>query len=205
MNSKDLDPKDILKEKRLWDIYISSRRIPYSRFNTVTTFIIFLLLIVSAWCCNAPTGEQITTIREFAELGLILSLTTIGFLLAGFTIFASVSQPSLLASMACVRHPDSGLSYLKHNFFVFMRVFIYYLVFAALCVIIVIFGHKNGLISILVHHSPHPEKLKFLVVNISYVALFTFYYFLIMQLKSFIFNIYHSVMTSIRWNVDGYK
>jgi len=41
------------------------------------------------------------------------------------------------------------------------------------------------------------------IVKAAYVLLFTGYYFLIMQLKSFIFNIYHSVMTSLRWKAEA--
>jgi hypothetical protein len=205
MNSDKFEPKNLLKEKKLWDIYLASRRIPYSRFNIMTTVIIIILLFLTIWCCNAPIEERISTIREFSGLGLNLSLSTLGFLLAGFTIFATVSQPLLLVAMSRVEHPDSGLSYLKHNFFIFMRVFIYYLFFATFCLLIIIFGHKNGLMSVLINQSPNPEKIKFLTVNITYILLFSGYYFLIMQLKSFVFNIYHAVMTSIRWNAEGYN
>ncbi|NPT29868.1 hypothetical protein DDR56_04665 [Halomonas venusta] len=65
-------------------------------------------------------------------------------------------------------------------------------------------GEVQGLVSTVVGYTPKPEFVKFVIVKSTYVILFTGYYFLIMQLKSFIFNIYHSVMTSLRWKAEGH-
>ena len=205
MNAQDFDPKELTKEKRLWDIYIASRRIPFSRFNAITTALVFILLVVNSWLTTQPVEETIELVRDLSNTGLAVTLSTLGFLLAGFTIFATVSQPSLSLRMAEIQHPVSGLSYLKHNYFVFLRVFIYYLLFSIFCLVIIVFGHKGGLVPLLASYSPYPDQIKFAVVKASYVLLFTGYYFLLMQLKSFVFNIYHSVMTSLRWKAEGYE
>lgn len=205
MSAPDFTPRDLTNEKKLWDIYIASKRIPFSRFNAISTAIIFMLLVVNSWFTTQPIAETIELVRKLSETGLAVTLSTLGFLLAGFTIFATVSQPSLSLRMAEIPHPVSGLSYLKHNYFIFLRVFIYYLLFSILCLLIVMFGHKGGLMPLLVSFSSYPDEVKFAVVKASYVLLFTGYYFLIMQLKSFIFNIYHAVMTSLRWKAEGYE
>lgn len=204
MANTDFDPKDLTKEKRLWDVYIASRRIPSNRFNKYTTIVVALALVANSWITTQPIDETIDVVRKLSDSGLAISLSTLGFLLAGFTIFATVSEPSLSLSMAEIIHPESKLSYLKHNHFIFMRVFVYYFVFSIFCLLIIIFGHKGGLIPLLVSYSPYPDNLKIAVAKISYVLLFTGYYYLIMQLKSFIFNIYHSVMTALRWKAEGY-
>jgi len=205
MTNSDFDAKDLMKEKRLWDIYLASRRIPFSRFNTITTLMVFIVLIVNSWLTTQSISDTILVVREFSGTGLATSLSTLGFLLAGFTIFATISQPNLSLRMAEIINPESGLSYLKHNYFVFYRVFIYYLAFSIFCLFIIMFGHKGGLISLLVLYSPYSDCVKYAVIKIAYVLLFTGYYFLIMQLKSFIFNIYHAVMTSLRWKAEGYE
>lgn len=205
MNTPNFEPKELTKEKRLWDIYIASRRIPFSRFNTITTAVVFLLLLANSWFTTQPVQETIELVRELSKTGLALALSTLGFLLAGFTIFATVTQPSLSLQMSEIPHPSSGLSYLKHSYFIFIRVFIYYLVFSIFCLLIVIFGHKGGLVPLLASCSPYSEHVKFAVAKASYVFLFTGYYFILIQLKSFIFNIHHSVMTSLRWKAEGYE
>lgn len=205
MNESEFNPKELTKEKKLLDIYLASKRIPFSRFNAVTTFIVFIALIINSFLTTQPIGETVLVIRELSSTGLGVSLSTLGFLLAGFTIFATVSQPNLSLRMAEIVNKDSGLSYLKHNYFIFYRVFIYYLAFSIFCLLATMFGHKGGLIPILVSYSPYPDNVKFALVKITYVLLFTGYYFLIMQLKSFIFNIYHAVMTALRWKAEGYE
>lgn len=204
MASTGFDTKDLTKEKKLWDIYVASRRIPFSKFNAITTLIVFFALVANSWLTAQSIDETIEIVRKLSDSGLAISLNTLGFLVAGFTIFATVSQPSLSLRMSEIIHPDSGLSYLKHNYFIFFRVFIFYIAFSIFCLFIIIFGHKGGLIPLLVSYSPYPANIKFMVTKISYVLLFTGYYFLIMQLKSFVFNIYHAVMTSLRWKAEGY-
>ncbi|AZM96805.1 hypothetical protein [Vreelandella venusta] len=144
MHDPSFDPKELTSEKKLWDIYLASRRIPFSTFNVVSTLVVFILLVVNA-AFSAETLEDTTKlIRDMAANGFSISLSTLGFLLAGFTIFATVSQPNLSLSMAAIKNDDSGLSFLKHNYFVFLRVFIYYIVFCVFSLSIVVFGHKGG-------------------------------------------------------------
>lgn len=204
MDELDFDPKELTREKKLWDIYLASRRIPFSRFNFISTLVVFILLVLNAAFSRETLPDTINLVREMASTGFAISLSTLGFLLAGFTIFATVSQPSLSLSMATVTNKKSGLSYLKHNYFIFLRVFIYYVAFSVFSLSIIIFGHSGGLIASIINLSPNPDPLRFFITKAAYVLLFTGYYFLIMQLKSFIFNIYSSVMTSLRWKAEGH-
>lgn len=204
MSDPDFNVNELTREKKLWDIYLASRRIPFSRFNIISTLIVFLLLVMNAVLSTESMIETTKFVRDMAASGFSISLSTLGFLLAGFTIFATVSQPSLSLSMAKIKNETSGLSFLKHNYFVFLRVFFYYIVFCVFSLLVVIFGHSGGLVSTIINLTPNPDCVKFVVVKASYVLLFTGYYFLIMQLKSFIFNIYHSVMTSLRWKAEGH-
>jgi len=203
INNDVFTPKELTKEKSLWDIYVSSRRIKTSCFNAGMTTIIFVILVLNSLLTAQPVNEMLDIVREFAYTSLTVALSILGFLVAGFTIFATISQPSLSLSMAEIPHPDSGLSWLKHNYFIFLRVFIYYLSFTVFCLLIEILGHKGGFLSLLLSYSPYSECLKVCIVKASYVLLFTGFFFLIMQLKSFIFNIYHSVMTALRWRAEG--
>lgn len=204
MGELGFDPKELTREKKLWDIYLASRRIPFSRFNFISTLVVFSLLVLNATFSREALPDTITLVREMASSGFAISLSTLGFLLAGFTIFATVSQPSLSLNMAAVINEKSGLSYLKHNYFIFLRVFIYYVAFSIFSLSIIMFGHSGGLIATIINLSPNPDPLRFFIVKAAYVLLFTGYYFLIMQLKSFIFNIYSSVMTSLRWKAEGH-
>jgi len=196
------DPSELTSEKKLWDIYKKSRNIPLSKFNMWTSLLVLVLLSINAWITRQPLSETVDLIRKSADSGLSISLNTLGFLLAGFTIFATVSKPSLSLKMAEIYHSESGLSYLKHNYFIFIRVFIYYIAFAVFCLTILMFGHKSGLVSTLISKTTYPDCLRYIVIKVSYIAIFAGYFFLIIQLKTFTFNIYHAVMTSLRWKAE---
>jgi len=70
MPTSDFNPKDLMKEKKLWDIYKASRRISFSRFNFVTTLIVFLLLCLNSWVTTQPIYETIEIVRNMASSGL---------------------------------------------------------------------------------------------------------------------------------------
>ena len=203
MEQSDFDPKELTQEKNLWDIYKESRKIPHSSFNRNTTVLVLILVILESFFTSQPISETTNFVRELSQMGLAITLSTLGFLLAGYTIFSTVTNPRLSLQMAGIDHKESGLSYIKHNNFIFLRVFIYYLAFAIFCLFIVLMGHHGGLVPLIVSLAPNPEIVKILLVKTAYVLMFTGYYFLLMQLKSFIFNIYHSVMTSLRWTAEN--
>lgn len=198
MNS-DLSPKALLEEKSLLQIYKKSRRIPFNSFNFWSTTIVVVMVAIQYCLLDISITEKLRVVREFSVMAVGITTTVLGFLLAGFTIFATISQPDMLVAMSQHREQKSGLSFLKYNFFIFIRVFIYYMAYAVFCVFILIFAIKGGVINYLVKISPISHEIIEWLVGFSYVALYGGMFFLLMQLKSFIYNVYHSVMTAIRW------
>jgi hypothetical protein len=122
--------KELTKEKNLWQIYLLSRQIPSSKFNRISLILGMVLMVIHVSTTNQETHEMAERVLKWSELGFGFALSTLGFLIAGFTVFATLSKPSLLLEMACQQHDESKLSYLKYNIFIFFRVFIYYLVFS---------------------------------------------------------------------------
>ncbi len=197
MNS-DLSPKALMDEKSLWDIYKKSRRIPFNRFNLWSSLLVFVLVGLQYCFIGEGLPQKLEIVRGFASSALGIVVSVLGFLIAGFTIFATISQPDMLVAMS--RHrAESGLSYLKHNFFMFIRVFVYYLTYTVLCLLVVVFAVKGGVLHRVVSLSPIHREIYEWFVGAAYVLLYGGFFFLLMQLKSFIFNVYHSVMTAIRW------
>lgn len=201
--SSDLTPKALLEEKSLLQIYNKSRRIPFNSFNFWSTIIVVVMVAIQYCLLDISITEKLKLVREFSVMAVGITTTVLGFLLAGFTIFATISQPDMLVAMSQHREQKSGLSFLKYNFFIFMRVFIYYMAYAVFCVFILIFSIKGGVIHYLVNISPISHEIIEWLVGFSYVVLYGGMFFLLMQLKSFIYNVYHSVMTAIRWKASS--
>lgn len=202
MKNDDLNSDALLMEKDLWSIYRAARVIPSSKFNLWTTAGFFIILTIQVCFFSQAIETQVEAVRKYAELGFNAALTTMGFLVAGFTIFATLSDPELFIKMGQKLHPETKISWLKHNFFLFVRVFIYFMSFIVFCLLVMVFGSKSGLISSLISLSDHAVKIRVVVASIAYVVLMTGFYFILMQLKSFIFNMHHAVMTSLKWKWD---
>lgn len=199
MHSDDLSAKALTEEKSLWAVYVKARRIPFNPFNAWTTIVVVMLVTIQYCALDIPLEEKLKVVRDFSLVAIGIVVSVLGFILAGFTIFATISQPDMLVAMSKHRHETSGLSVLKNNFFIFMRVFIYYLIYTVLCLLIIVFGVKGGVIHKLVAISPISYHIEEWLVGFAYVFLYGGMFFLLMQLKSFIYNVYHSVMTAVRW------
>ena len=200
------NPNDLTKEIGLLDIYkVSRSRLPRNKINIFSTLSVFVMLTVYSVASDETSNLLVEKVRKWAELGFSFSSGILGFLIAGFTIFATVSDKSLFVKMAQTTHQKSGISYLKYNFFALMYVFIAYLGFAALCLLIQLLGGSSGFVSIVIRAIAGNEyylPTKRLLVGFGLTAVGTWFFYSLALLQSFIFNVYHIVMTAIRWELE---
>ena len=176
-----------------------ARRIPTNKFNLLCTLALLALVIFQFCILKEPAVDKLKDVRDLSTFGMTTAVTVLGFLIAGFTIFATISQPEMLVAMSRIVEKKSGLSYLKFNFFIFIRVFIYYLAYSLFCLSVLTFGVKGGLVHELIKLSPISQSIREWLLGFAYVVLNVGLFFLLFQLKSFIFNVHHCVMTAIRW------
>lgn len=202
--------KDLLKEKTLFALYRNALRIPFSRFNIgISSAGGILTLLASLW--TAKCTDLFDSLSALSVIGISSSVSLLGFLLAGFSFFASVSDRLLFCRMAELQH-ECGLSYLKYNFLVFMRVFVEYLAFSVISLLVLTLLQKG--MPFRDHFGPILDAWEWpkavaisikpgTILGASFLGLYVgFFLFLLLQLKSFIFNIYHVVMTNIRWALE---
>ena len=196
---------DLLREKDMAAIYKTSRDIPFSTTNLIIGFVAFVFCFSLSLAAGSAT-EIVDQLVGLAGLAFNTSIGLLGFLLAGFSFFATVGDRSLFFRMAENPHKGSGLSFLKYNFFSFMRVFVEYFVFclAALTITLAL-DPKSGCRKLLIEHfgdiKVQEIALDKLAANAVLSSMVAAFVYLLMQLKSFIYNIYHIVMTSIYWEL----
>lgn len=203
--------RSLLEEKSLRKVYRESCRIRFSRENVLWATLGLIASFTFGLVCSKPSGIA-SFLEAFAIVALPICLGQLGFLLAGYSFFATIADKEMFFRMAETQHPQSGLSYLKHNFFVFMRVFVEYLMFSLWCVVIlVICSEELGIrhrLSTLLMGCTWPSNWGIPFEPRSIVAAATLgttigaLVYLTLQLGSFIFNIHHVVMTSIRWALE---
>lgn len=202
----DVKGEDLFSEKSLWAVYrVCFTRLKRSKFNTVSTLLVFVSLLAHVLFLNPDTGALIKTVRSLADVGIGYGTTVLGFLIAGFTIFATLTKPELLRRMYETLHP-SGLNYIKINFYAFIEVFIVYLVLVGICLCVKIFAPEKGAMTGLIYwfnnNSFGYQIESDFWKKCGYVFLSTFVFYSILALKSFVYNTHHAVMTLIVWGLN---
>jgi hypothetical protein len=121
-----MDWKDrITSEKNLLQVYLKAREVASARSNARLAWAVFILVTVG-FAANAyydlpvaPYASLITGVRAIADLGFTFTTSILGFLIAGFAIFASITKPNVFILLARLDHPKGGISRLQFIFFQF--------------------------------------------------------------------------------------
>ena len=207
--------KDLTKEKTLFQVWWAGLRIPHSKTNLLWSGATALILSAYAIIFYLMSGKSeaqsiihfASQSRAWSEFGFNFSATTLGFLIAGFTVFASLGRPEMFRQMATIEHNKTkGFSSLKDGFFRLLRTFAEFWAFLLFCMGFKLLAHENGALTLLTNllnqHIPF-FKLGFWAV--SYVLLGTGLVYVVFSLQAFIYNIHHLVMTGLRFDLISSK
>lgn len=187
---------ELLKEKNLLQIYKEARKIPFSRFNKIILVSFTIIFVVNGlFIDNKDLFEKINSVTSLL-IGVVVS--TMGFLIAGYTIFCTVMTPELSLKMDSCKGKYLP-SLLKEAHFLFIRVFLYYLIYTFLLICVLALGGSSGIGIELIQGTANFHYTIYLTNLITYIVLFSGAVFLILQLASFIFNIYHTIMTTLAY------
>ncbi len=198
--------EDLLKERSLLDIYRIARLTPANGLNVGVTIVVFF--ISCAYCISAGTNQTTVLIllRQISSDAISFTASILGFLVAGFTIFVT-TKPEVFYMMARIEKEGMGISYLKYNLSIFLLVFIHYLAFTILCIAFRVFFSSKGPAALFLAAIPIEAKTASILKQVGISAFFVFFvswlFYILMLLKSFIFNVYHIVMTGIALTIDG--
>lgn len=196
---------ELTQEKSLWDIAVSAKKIGLPRFSIISTFMVGSLLTLYAATTEASIAELKAIVVELTKLTLELSVNLLGLFLAAFSVFTAVGKTEMLVTMAKIPHKESGLNYLKYNFISFVMVFVYFLGFALVSYVIYVgFSLRRFALNDAIGDQ-HAYAFESSIVRIGLIIVGAGFFFVLFQLKSLLYNLYHSVMTSLRWIAEGHS
>ncbi len=195
----------LFEEKSLWDVYWKARSLGDTTTNNIMKWTIFLGVVVftilNEWffdhkLLSAAAMRQI--VRSWSTDGVSFASQVLGFLIAGFTVFSTLTKPSLFKKLARSEYKKTHISNLKFIFFNLMLVFIHYLSFLSICLGIRLFlGESGPLTAILSKFLTNYERPKSLIVDVGFVVIGTWFAIILILLKSFIWNVYQSVLVCL--------
>lgn len=193
---KQMSQELLKSDTNIFQLYKLSRVIPFSKENKISTSIFFALSFIVS--LGIEPEKVVEKIQNFSPVILGCVATITGFLIAGYTVFCSVTEPKLSVLLHLSGEREYDISKLKVTHLKFIRVFIYYIIFSISLVFIIAFSGENKILYIFFEESLFNFDLFFNIINlIVFNWIIVFFLFLLIQLGAFVFNIYHSVMTSV--------
>jgi hypothetical protein len=139
----------------------------------------------------------------WANVGASLAGTILGFLIAGFAILCTILRPETMLALHQLRNMKYGLSELKLLFVIFVDVFVQFLVLLFWSIIVIVFGGRQGPAAMLGSQLARVNWLiPFCLLHGIFTLWGTWFVVLILTLKSFIYNLYQSLLLSLVDVVD---
>lgn len=121
---------DLAQEKSLWDAFKVTRKFPQRPFNTYLRklgypFTVVVSLIVGV---NSADNDVLRSAISVSSQNLLtFSVTVIGFLVAGLSIFTSLADKKVLIELAKTKHKGTEVSVFKVIYFNLISVFVVFL------------------------------------------------------------------------------
>jgi hypothetical protein len=149
-------------------------------------------------------------LRKSIGFGYSIIPSVLGFLIAGFTVFVTFTKPGVFSAMARREFSNTGQSYLKYNMSAFVLAFFHYLVYLSVVFILLFFGGSKGFLkNIVIWFDNHVSNIScldfnyyFIAVSVLAVLMASWTWYLLMLLKSFVYNVYQVVITGVRWDLE---
>lgn len=202
----------LFKEQNLYEVYRAAPSFYQNSFNRRTIIVCALVLTPLALLHILVPSLRDEFVFPFADMflllantGAALSGTILGFLIAGFAILCTILRPQTMIALQRIRNKTFDCSELRLLFLVFVDVIIQYLALLFWSVIGLVMGGAKGIAAALGHGLGKIHWLiPFVLAHVIFVVWSIWLIMLALALKSFVFNLYQSLLLGIADAVDDY-
>lgn len=207
--SDDTWIRQIFEEKGLWDVYRKSQKsLPRQKVNQfVFRAFSAIAIIFVVWSVFFETDDFYITesaafAHKIADAGFILSLSILGFLIAGFAIFSSITKTELFVLLAKIPYKRNGqeteLNRFQFVFFNFLNAFTIYIALLVISLLVdVLFAESSPVNLIGDIFARKFPKAAYIANCISASLLGLLLVEAVLRLKAFIWNLYQAVLLGI--------
>lgn len=146
----------------------------------------------------AGAGETARLVQAWAALGANIAVAILGFLIAGFSVFATVTRPELFRFMAKYKAKGRPISEFKFVFYNFLYIFAHYIVFLTLCICVAFLEVPRSPVWWIakIVYRDYPGAVD-VAAAVSGVLVASYALFSMLLLKSFLWNLYQTLVFAI--------
>ena len=192
----------LFAERNLWELYKQSKAFYHNPFNRVASIAAGTLIAGFAVVHFAQLGTTGANRVDFPALfliwandGVTYGATILGFLLAGFAVLFTVLRPHTVIALLQITRPGEHLCELKLIFVAFIDVFVHYTAFLFWCITYLVLGGKDGPFDFIGRFlSTISPLLPVGMTHAVFVAWGMWFLVLVLKLKSFIYNLYQTLL-----------
>lgn len=196
---------DVLQERSLAAIFFKAAPLVGKKIDYVPPIGIALACLVVCPLAEyrlhalADAARQLKMLTVWSTNGLLASVTILGFLIAGFSVFATLSDKELFRRLASYKS-DKPISSFKFIFFSFIYTFVVYIAFVITSACIMVLAEENSpvqyLLSFWEARQPDSERVGVAIVTSIYLA---YMLHVLLVLRGFVWNLYSSLLIAIFW------
>jgi hypothetical protein len=211
LRNQPIDWRDSLFEEKTYNqLVLKAWRPSDNKGELILVGVVFVLLAIGGFATDVLLlngrglgAGTVTVLRAWTSMGFSFASAMLAFLLAGFTIFATVTKASLFQKLAKLPHPGRDINRLKFIFFTFMMDFFmmdfwHFIAFLGICFFVAF---------VFAERSPATNFLGWLLADYPLVRGGLIYFalgivgaymvILLLATKSFVWNIYQAILISI--------
>lgn len=184
--------REIEPVSNIWKLALSTRSYKINIYNAWTVILLSTCVAVYGFYIFDDSAILSGIGSNISSLSFNFSATILGFLIAGFTIFATLSDKELFVFMASRHNSQYKVTYLRYTFNVFMDVFLQY-------ILLLIISLIATFIFTVISKDPAINQFDKVLGFLVYYFVSSFLMICISSLISFIYNIYATIMLSLIW------
>jgi hypothetical protein len=196
--------EDATNEKGFGSIILSSIGVVGSKVDLATFVVVLVCGAVGVTIARTQFNQLVQPwqtamiVQQWANFAATVAVAILGFLITGFSVFATMTRPSLFHLLAKIRQTNRNISEFKFVFYNFMYVFAGYIAYLSVCMFMVFAFTKQSPVwyaGYLIWKF-HPVSLD-IAVAFCGVLVVAFSLFAILLLKSFLWNLYQAMLFTI--------
>ncbi|AZN32294.1 hypothetical protein [Pseudoalteromonas sp. Xi13] len=192
---------NITSENSFWKLYLQLRKVKSSKTNIA----VFIFSLILTFTSIYFTENNIPILKEqiYSISGNLItwSVSLVGFVLAGYAIYATLAEKEMQVAMSIIQDDKTNLDFLKSTHCVFIKICVDMLAIAFLIFILSSKPFIQFLDLFLLLNILNQEVYQLILVLI-FSLLHAMFILILMLTRSFIYNVYHSVMVAIRWHAE---